>query len=273
MSEKTQKQKLSKEELIKRKKIALLKKRKAEALREKKKVINETLITDEERIKIATEMKSNAIASFSRFSFYKDGYQKTLGILIFSILIMAMSAYSLFYSLVVYKASNVYLPVNSISQLIDPVPLNEASFNDNEIRRFSADAFVSLSNYNYVTVNSNYFTEISKWFTPSSFAKYKDQFNSGSEIKIVKENYFVVNQITVEEATIDKKAGMSLRKEAGIYLWVINLKSRRIYQNRTGFTYEDYNSRMIVTRSPVDINEKGLAVHSIVNEKIDKNKK
>lgn len=268
------KPKLSKEELIKRKKIALIKKRKQMAAdKAKEKVISETLITDEERLSMAKDMKENAIASFSRFSFYKDGYQKTLGILIFTLMIAAMSSYSLFYSLFIFKAPNVYLPVNSISQLIDPVPLSESLFTENEIRRFAADAFTGISSYNYVTVDNNYFTDISKWFTPNSFKKYKTQFNNGSEIKVVKENFFVVNQITVQEATINKKAGVSLREQSDVYLWVVNIKSRRVYQNRTGFTYEDYKTRMIVTRSPVRINEKGLAVHSVVNQKIDKNKK
>lgn len=270
-----QKPKLSKEELIKRKKIALLKKRKEEAAAsKKKKVIEQNLITDEERIGISKELKSNALAVFSRFSYYKTGYHKTLGILIFSILITLMSSYSLIYSMFMYKAPNVYLPVNSIGQLVDPVPLTEPLFTDNEIRKFSADAFSAISNYNYVTVNSTYFTDISEWFTPKSFKVYKDDFNNGSEIKVVKENFFVVKEITVREATINKKEGESLRKKSpNVYLWVVNLKSKRIYQNRTGFAYEDYNTRIIVTRSPVRINERGLAIHSIVNEKINKSKK
>lgn len=267
------KPKLSKEELLKRKKKALLKKKKEEAAKkEKSKLLETTMITDEERIKIATEMKANAVGSFARFSFYKDGYKKTLGILLFSILILMMTSYSLFYSLFVYKPSNIYLPVNSLDQLVEPVPLDQPLFTDNEVRKFASDAFTAVSNYNYVTVDNTYFSEISGWFTPDSFQKYKDAFKKGSEIKVVKEQFFVVNKITVKDATINNEESVLLRQKSSVYLWVVNLKSRRIYQNRTGFTYEDYDTRIIITRSPVRVNEKGLAVHSIVNKKIDKKK-
>ena len=263
-------EKTNKDELLKKKKRILLKKREEKkALKTNKKLVETKLVTDAERLKLSEDMKANAAAVFARFDFYKDGYLKSVGVLVFSIMTLAIASYSVYYSSLVFKAPNVYLPVNSISQLVDPVPLDEALFTDNEVRRFASDAFSAISNYNYVTVNSNYFTNISEWFTPNSFMEYKNQFNKSSEIKVVKENFFVVNKITVKEATINEVESLKLRNGSSTYLWVVNLKSRRVYQNRTGFTYEDYDTRMIITRSPVRINERGLAVHSIVNEKSD----
>lgn len=269
-----------KAEILKRRKAAKLKaiKKEKELADKKEKIsVKDDVVVEDEKEDIFDEnMKSearlNAVASFERFNFYKDGYKKTLGILISTIFTLMAVFYSLYYSLYVYKAPNVYLPVNAIGQLIDPVPLSEALFTDNEIRKFASEAFSDLSNYNYVTVDNTYFSDISKWFTPNSFLNYKNDFKQGSEIKVVKEHFFVVSEITVKDATINVEESELYRAESNVYLWVVNIKSRRIYQNRTGFTYEDYDTRMIITRSPVKINEKGLAIHSVVNEKIDRNK-
>ncbi len=52
----------------------------------------------EEKTFLNQEMKNQAIASFSRYNFYKDGYLKSLTILIFSILTLIFSIYTLYYT-------------------------------------------------------------------------------------------------------------------------------------------------------------------------------
>lgn len=254
-----------KAELIRKRKLALLKKQKEEKL---KKESAKTLLSKEEKLELSKDLQTNALSTLQRFKFYKDGYMLSLGILFFTIISVITAGYFLFYSAFLYKAPNTYLPVNEQEQLLDAIPLSQSIYTDNEIRQFATDALNKLTDYNYVTVNSTYFTDIRDLFTKTGFKNYKEQFENSPEIKMVKTNYFVVSSNIVTDARLPKDANKALRAKSRKYVWVVELTSNRVYQNSNGFTYTNYKTRMIIIRTPRSENKKGIAIHSIVNEKI-----
>ncbi len=249
----------NKEEVIAKKKMILQKKKDAE----KKK--------QEAELAIKRDLIENALGIYAKYSFYKDGYLKSLGTMILILLTSMVLTSGLIYSKFYYKSENVFLPINALNQLSEPMSLSQPKLTDNEIRKFATEAYVEISNYNYVTVDNYYFSDISKLFTPKSYKEYRDNFKKSDEIKVVKKNEFVVHSIIVKEATIDEEKSKELRKQSPNYLWVVNIKGKRVYQARKSFVYDDYETRMIITRSPTRLNEKGVAIHSIVNKKIEKN--
>ena len=228
------------------------------------------LMSKEDKIELSKELKINAISIFDRFSFYKDGYLMSLGILIMTIMTLGTSFYFLIYSYFIYQAPNTYLPINEQEQLLEDSPLSQPIYSDNEIRQFATDALNQITDYNYVSVDSTYFSDIRDLFVSLGYKNYKKQFEESPEIKMVKSNYFVVKSNIVVDARLPKKENKEIRKRSNgnKYIWVVELDSSRIYQNQTGFTFNKYKTKMIIMRTKRSENKRGVAIYSIINEKV-----
>lgn len=275
----------NKEQKLKEKKALLLKKKKLEKLREKKaleaskkqktqtkikteddRIKSLSITNEEERLQIAKELKTNAIASFARYDFYKDGYKKTLGILIFTFLTVLVSSYALFYSSFLYKPTNAYLPVDPKGYVFEPSSLRKAIHSEAEIIDFASEAYRKISNYNYVNLQTGYISGLRDFYTDGTLAKYKSKFLSGNEVLYVKENFFIVESVIFKGARIDEEESRELSKKAGVRAWVVKLTATKIYQAEKKYVRKDVDVYMKIMRVSNEKNYKGIAVQSFVEE-------
>ena len=225
-----------------------------------------SITNEEERLQIAKELKTNAIASFARYDFYKDGYKKTLGILIFTLLTVLVSSYALFYSSFLYKPTNAYLPVDPKGYVFEPSSLKKAIHSDSEIIDFASEAYRKISNYNYVNLQTGYISGLREFYTDNTLAKYKSKFLSGNEVLYVKENFFIVESVIFKGARIDEEESRILSKKAGVRAWVVKLNATKIYQAEKKYVRKDVNVYMKIMRVSNERNYKGIAVQSFVEE-------
>lgn len=283
MSSNELKKEESKELLLKKRKAAMIKKKREslkregleksrtpDSLTEEDRVQKLKLITEEDRLSIAKDLKINAVASFARYDFYKDGYKKTLGILLFSILTLMISSYSLIYATVIYQPKNAYIPVNPQGQVLEPYSLDEAIYTEKEIIDFASESYRAISSYNYVNLKTGYINSLRGFYTDSYLAKYKNIFLSSDESKFVLKNFFIVESVQLRGARIDDKKTEILTKQAKRKGWVVKLNTVKVYQNQKKYVRKYYETYVKIVRVRNDRNHRGIAVHSFVE--IDKEK-
>lgn len=265
-----EKKKLTKEEaLILRKKRAIAKKRKEQKALKEKEAGNSSkkeFLNDKERVLMATKLKENALATFAQFDFYKDGYKKTMGILIFNIIAFLIALSALTYSVFIYKAPPSFIGVNSKKQLLIDTPLSSPIYEDAEIINFATEAYRDITAYNYVNLKSNYFSGLKGHFTEKTLLKYKDAFLSTKEMTFVQENAFIVESTILKSVKIDQKASDKLSSDIGKRIWVVKMNSIKIYQNQKQYVRKNYSTTMKIMRVKNVLNEKGIAVQSFVDK-------
>lgn len=265
--------------LEKKKRIELLKKKKEQEAKKasmEKSLFykNEDLLTDKERIDLAKDLKNNAIGVFARFNFYKDGYKKTLGILIFTLLTMIFTTCSLFYALFVFKAPNGYIPVDSYLRIESQRSLLDPIYTDEEIINYASQAYRKINEYNYVNIDKSYISDISPYFSEKTLASYKEQFFGTNEFKYIKENSFIVQSVILKGAKINVEETKRIQdKSPNMKFWVVDLRTAKIYQNEKFYIKKDYLSRVRIARVNQSVNEKGIIIQSIIDieEKEEKN--
>lgn len=269
---------MSKKELTREEKKALLiKKKKAELLRKKKQEESDSqgesksendLLTAEEKKALAKELKENALATFAKFDFYKDGYKKTLGIIAFMFLTATVSLYALVYAQFIYSPQNAYLVTNSKGQVLEPTSLKTPLYSDVEVIDFATQAYRDINSYNYVSLKKNYFPKLLPYFTEKTLAKYKETFDKTAEKAYVTEHKFIVESVIFTGATIDQAASEKWSQRANAKMWEVVLTSVKLYQNEGSYVRKKYETRIRVARVPSSKNEKRIAVHSFVDKEI-----
>lgn len=262
-----------KEKAILRKKKALREKalkekqaneNKSEELLESERIEKLKLITDEESKEISKELKNHAIASFAKYDFYKDGYKKTLGILIFLFLTFLVSCYALVYASMIYKPSNAYLPVDEMGRPFEPSRLTESIHTNSEIIDFASEAYRKMSDYNYVNLDRGYVDDLRPFFTEKSLAKYKKEFLSSNEPVYVRKNNMIVQGALLNGARFDKERTEKLKKESRRMAWVVELNTIKIYQTGNKYYQKKFTTYIRIVRVKNELNPKGIAVHSVV---------
>lgn len=261
--------KLTKEEMLaKKKKQALLRKKKAakEAKESEKK---KEFLSDDERKELASNLRKNALATFAQFDFYKDGYKKTMGILIFNVLAFVVAISAFIYSAVIYKAPPSFLGVNSNKQLLISYPLTNPVYSDAEIVNFATEAYRDITAYNYVNLRSNYFSGLKNYFTEKTLKKYKEVFLGTDEMTFIQKNAFIVESTILKNAIVDLKESQALSQKVGKKVWVVKMKSIKIYQNNKTYVRKNYITTMKIMRVENEQNEKGIAIQSFVDVEVD----
>lgn len=264
--------------LLKKKKALLLKKKKEEKEKQSQEDESDTseklqLLTDKERIALGRELKENALATFAKFDFYKDGYKKTLGIIAFTLLTCVISFYSLIYAQFIYSPQSAYLVTNSNGQILEPTSLALPLYRDAEIIDFATEAYRDINSYNYVSLKNNYFPDLLKHYTETSLKRYQDTFSKTAEMAYVTEHRFIVESVIFKGATIDKEASkVWTQKAGGIKMWEVVLHSVKVYQNESSYVRKQYETRVRIARVPSSKNENRIAIHSFVDKEINKKK-
>lgn len=259
---------LSKEEILKKKKRQALLKKKKEEQAAAEAAASKEFLSDEERLSLASDLKKNALATFAQFDFYKDGYKKSLGILIFNMLSVLIAFSAFIYSAFIYKAPPSFIGVNSNRQLMIEYPLTEPVFSDAEIVNFAATAYRDINNYNYVNLRSNYFSGLKSYYTEDSLNKYKESFLNTKEMVFIQENSYIVESTILRGVKIDKKESDLLSSQIGKKIWVVKMKSIKTYQNKDEYIRKNYETTMKVMRVEHTKNERGIAIQSFVDKEI-----
>ncbi len=263
--------------LLKKKKAALLKKKEEESTSQSSKTEDDgenlKLLTDKERLALGKELKENALATFAKFDFYKDGYKKTLGIIAFTALTCFVSLYALIYAQFIYAPQSAYLVTNSKGQVLEPTSLALPLYRDVEIIDFATQAYRDINSYNYVSLKNNYFPNLLKHYTEKSLTSYQAAFTKTAEMAYVTEHRFIVESVIFKGATIDLEASKKWTKKArGVKMWEVVLHSVKIYQNEKSYVRKQYETRIRVSRVSSSKNENRIAIHSFVDKEINKKK-
>lgn len=276
---------MTKREYTQEEKKAILLKRKKAALQKQKESAGEDsvdvnkkevspLLDEKERLALAKELKENSLATFAKFDFYKDGYRKTLGIVIFTFLTTIISLYALIYAQFIYSPQNSYIVTNSSGQVLEPTSVKNALYKDVEVIDFATQAYRDINSYNYVSLKNNYFPNLLKHFTEKSLETYKETFNKTAERAYVTEHRFIVESVIFKGASIDVEESAKWTKKAGgAKMWEVVLHSVKIYQNEGSYVRKQYETRIRIIRVPSSKNENRIAIHSFVDKEINTSKK
>ncbi len=209
-----------------------------------------------------SEEKSNDLKSdygkevVIKHKFYKDGYLKSLGIVLFTLLTFAVAVYWAAH-MYMYEPPVKYIPVDAENQVLKQIPESQPVMSEEQLKQWTYDAMVDIFSYDYYRIDTHG-AKIRKYFSAKSFEEYMTNFKESSDIKRVQRNFFIVD---VEPSMPEIIQSGQLNN--GTLYWRFEIELRRLFVNHQGFIKEKNNFIVNVVRSNSPEAEEGVLIYNI----------
>jgi hypothetical protein len=191
-----------------------------------------------------------------KHSFYKDGYLKSLGIVLFTLLTLATSVYWSAH-MFMYEPPVKYIPVDAENKVLKEVPESQAVMTDAQLKQWTYDALSVIFSYDYYRVDTHG-AKIRKYFSTKSFEEYMEVFKESSDIKRVQRNFFIVD---VEPSMPELVQSGQLNN--GALYWRYKIDLRRLFVNHLGFIKEKNVFIVNIVRSNSPEAQDGVLIYNI----------
>lgn len=188
--------------------------------------------------------------------FYKDGYLKSLGIVLFSLLTFAVAVYWSAH-MYLYEPPVKYIPVNAENQVLKQVAESQPVMSEEQLKQWTYDAMSEIFSYDYYRVDTHG-SKIRQYFSAKSFEEYMANFKESSDIKRVQRNFFIVD---VEPSMPEIVQSGTLNN--GSLYWRFKIDLRRLFVNHLGFIKEKDTFIVNVVRSNSPEAEDGVLIYNI----------
>lgn len=191
-----------------------------------------------------------------RFAFYKDGYLKSLGILLTTLLTFGIISYWSFY-MYSYTPPVKYIPVDAHGKVLKQIPTSQPVMSQANLKQWVFDATKKIFSYNYYNADTHG-SVIRQYFSPESFKQYMKQFKNSPDLKRVKKNFFIV---VVKPSMPELNMQGQLRNGRRYWRYEINLQ--RLFINSQGFIKDSQDLIINVVRSNSDEAKDGVLIYNI----------
>lgn len=192
-----------------------------------------------------------------RHDFYRDGYRKLVGILLFSILIVVILASSLAY-IVTHPPAPKYFATDSTGRIIPLVALNQPNMSTPAILQWANTAAVAAFSYNFV----NYRKELqaaSTFFTPAGWEAFESGLKDSNNLDAVIAKKLVVSAVATGAPVVLQKGVI-----AGRYSWRVQMPLLVTYQSAGGMTQQQLILKMLITRISTLNSARGIGIAQFI---------
>lgn len=190
----------------------------------------------------------------------KNFYFYTLGNLMINFLLLFISLFFL-YTSYNYQSPIKYIIVDKNRKIIEDQNLSEFTKTNNEIKQWFVDVLDETFTYNFTNIETHPLS-IKKYYDENGYLEFKNQFESSSDIILVKKDKAVSSVIKInppkilKEGVIDNTALIRLETEMSQY-----------FQAKDGSRRENYTVTVVIARKDLSQYEDGLAIISIIRKK------
>lgn len=235
---------------------------------DKAKLVREKLIEkrkQEQRETLAVEKLSeklyNDVAkeNIVRYEFYKDGYLKSIVILFSSIFLLICMLGSIYFTSVVYKAPNNYIPLDEEKRIYDPIPLDRDVMSEEALKQWIVEAMEDIMSYDYVTYGKHG-AKVSKYFVEKGYQDYKAEFDNNSDLKrVIANSAIVVIPVITNPEPIGKPGTLQGTKYWRYKITMVKL----FYSPKSGVLKNEVAYEVMVVRASRKDVSAGIGIYKI----------
>ena len=213
----------------------------------------EDVLTSENEEKIKNEYGKEIVI---KHKFYRDGYLKSMGIVLFTALTLAISIYWS-YQMYSYVPPVKYIPVDAENKVLEKLPESVAVMSDDQLKQWTYDAIADILSYDYYRLDTHG-AKIRKYFSARSFEEFMTDFKESSDIKRVQRNFFIAD---IEPSMPEIVQSGQLND--GTLYWRFKIETRRLFVNHLGFIKEKDDFIINIARSNSPEAVDGVLIYNI----------
>lgn len=206
--------------------------------------------------------KNDALVSvFARNSFYKGLHYLALAALGFSLVLIGLLAWVLYY-LAKNPTHPLYFVTDPASRLIEVVPVTQPNMTKEDVMNWAIEAAQATYSYDYVNFRAQ-LQSAQKYYTNYGWSSYMAALQASNNLVALKERKMIVQAKVVYPPTLIVEGELS-----GAYAWKFKLSMLATYilppyDNSNQFT-NPLEVTMVVQRQPEIQSYKGLGIVQIV---------
>lgn len=229
----------------------------------KKKLLEKKKIESREQAateKLAEKLYEDvAKENIVRYEFYRDGYLKSIVILCTSLFLLACMFGSLYYTSVIYKAPNNYIPLDEQKRIYDPIPLDQDVMSEESLRQWIVEAMNDIMSYDYITYGKHG-AKISKYFIEKGYQDYKNEFDNNPDLKRVIGNSAIVITPVITNPELISKPGVL----SGSKYWRYKISMVKLfYSPKAGVLKNEVTYEVMVMRASRKDLPDGIGIYKI----------
>ena len=192
-----------------------------------------------------------------RYEFYRDGYRSILGLVIISVIVNSMLAYSVY-----YMASNPqparYFATSPDGHIIPIKPLNEAVYATAEILAWSTNLAITAYSYDYVNYRTD-LQSLASSFTSEGWSNFLTALKGSRMLDTVMSQKLVMKAEPTGAPIVQQQGVLNHR-----YAWKITIPMLITLTGTNNNIQQIVKVDMLIQRVSLVNNPKGVAVSSFI---------
>lgn len=193
----------------------------------------------------------------NRNDFYRDNYRKVVGMLLFSVIIMAVLAGGLIY-FIANPPQPRYFATTVDGRISPLVPLEQPNISQSALLQWANTAAITAYTYNFVNYRQA-LQEASSYFTPDGWSAFMEALQSSNNLTAVQAKKLVVSAVATGAPVILEQGILS-----GVYSWRIQMPMLVAYQSASQFSRQSIIVTMLITRVPTLNSPQGIGIAQFV---------
>lgn len=191
--------------------------------------------------------------------FYRDGYRKSMSILLVSI-ILNLALTTLVGIQFFTKPAPVYFATQSNGSLIEIQPLNEPLIDQDMLLSWATRAAIASYSFNFVDWQ-NQLTSVQKYYTDTGFQNYTDALKKSGNLDTL-----IAKRLVAQATVVDVPRIVQQGLIQGRYAWKIQIPMLVKYTSASEELRQPVLVTMLIGRVPTTQKPEGIAIAQFVVE-------
>jgi hypothetical protein len=192
--------------------------------------------------------------SLDEREFYSVGYQKSLAIMILTLISLMSAVTYAGYAFFIYQPPVSYLALNEDYKMLEEKPLNVAHTSKEEMMQWATDSVKDVLSWNHVSFKEHGMI-VNKYFFQKEAPKFMKLFNELYLQEMVKFEKAVVVPDFISPFQLEKEGKYGSRKAFMLYSTIL---LKRI--GKDGTKIEKYDVKVLVAREKFSVQKDGFSI-------------